>query len=290
MSLFKKLINKHTLSLATNAVLPVLGMVILSLLARRLSKPDFGNYVFFLIVFTLADTFRTGFLQTSLIKFYSGSTPERKINISGSTWYLAFFITSAFAVVNLLIYLIYKNPDADIAITLKWFSLIYFCTLPSAVSLWILQAEERFDKMFILQLMNQGGFLVLVIGLAIAGKSDFETTIYSYFAANLLSSIICIFIGWAKVKTIAYKSWDTIKEMAHFGKFSVGTSISSYLLRSSDTLIVKPMFSPDLLAVYYIPQRLMEIFEIPLRAFISTALPAMSAAVQRGIKSMLPIS
>jgi O-antigen/teichoic acid export membrane protein len=282
MSLFKKLINKHTLSLATNAVLPVLGMVILSLLARRLSKPDFGNYVFFLIVFTLADTFRTGFLQTSLIKFYSGSTPERKINISGSTWYLAFFITSAFAVVNLLIYLIYKNPDADIAITLKWFSLIYFCTLPSAVSLWILQAEERFDKMFILQLMNQGGFLVLVIGLAIAGKSDFETTIYSYFAANLLSSIICIFIGWAKVKTIAYKSWDTIKEMAHFGKFSVGTSISSYLLRSSDTLIVKPMFSPDLLAVYYIPQRLMEIFEIPLRAFISTALPAMSAAVQRG--------
>ncbi|UOE52126.1 oligosaccharide flippase family protein [Mucilaginibacter sp. SMC90] len=284
MSLFKKLINKHTLSLATNAVLPVLGMVILSLLARRLSKPDFGNYVFFLIVFTLADTFRTGFLQTSLIKFYSGSSTERKRNISGSTWYLGFMITLVFAVVNLLIYLIYRNPDADIAITLKWFSLIYFCTLPSAVSLWILQAEERFDKMFILQLMNQGGFLVLVVGLAIAGKSDFETTIYSYFAANLLSSIICIIIGWAKVKTIAYKSWDTIKQMAHFGKFSVGTSISSYLLRSSDTLIVKPMFSPDLLAVYYIPQRLMEIFEIPLRAFISTALPAMSAAVQRGDK------
>jgi len=284
MSVFKKLINKHTLSLATNAVLPVLGMVILSLLARRLSKPDFGNYVFFLIVFTLADTFRTGFLQTSLIKFYSGSTVERMKNISGSTWFLGFTITLVFAVVNLLIYLIYRNPDADIAITLKWFSPIYFCTLPSAVSLWILQAEERFDKMFILQLMNQGGFLILVVALAIAGKSDFETTIYSYFAANLLSSIICIIIGWAKIKTIAHRSWDTVKEMAHFGKFSVGTSISSYLLRSSDTLIVKPMFSPDLLAVYYIPQRLMEIFEIPLRAFISTALPAMSAAVQRGDK------
>ncbi|WP_413667644.1 oligosaccharide flippase family protein [Mucilaginibacter sp. Mucisp86] len=282
MSLFKKLINKHTLSLATNAVLPVLGMVILSLLARRLSKPDFGNYVFFLIVFTLADTFRTGFLQTSLIKFYAGSTPERKKNISGSTWYLGFIITSVFAIVNLLIYLIYRNPGADIAITLKWFSLIYFCTLPSAVSLWILQAEERFDKMFILQLMNQGGFLVLVVCVAIAGKSNFETTIYSYFAASLLSSLICIIIGWAKVKNIANKSRDTIKQMAHFGKYSVGTSISSYLLRSSDTLIVKPMFSPDLLAVYYIPQRLMEIFEIPLRAFISTALPVMSAAIQRG--------
>ncbi|AYL95850.1 oligosaccharide flippase family protein [Mucilaginibacter celer] len=284
MSLFKKLINKHTLSLATNAVLPVLGMVILSLLAHRLSKGAFGNYVFFLIIFTLADTFRTGFLQTSLIKFYSGSTPERMRNISGSTWYLGFLITTVFAVVNLLIYLVYPGTDPDIVVTLKWFSLIYYCTLPSAVSLWILQAEERFDKMFILQLMNQGGFLILVVILAFMGRSDFNTTIYSYFAANLLSSIICIIIGWAKVKTIAAKSWATIKEMAHFGKYSVGTSISSYLLRSSDTLIVKPMFSPDLLAVYYIPQRLMEIFEIPLRAFISTALPAMSAAVQRDDK------
>ncbi|NVM63202.1 O-antigen/teichoic acid export membrane protein [Mucilaginibacter sp. SG538B] len=282
MSLFKKLINKHTLSLATNAVLPVLGMVILSLLARRLSKPAFGNYVFFQIVFTLADTFRTGFLQTSVIKFYSGSTSERMKNISGSAWYLGFMVTCVFAVVNLLIYFIYTNPDADIEITLKWFSIIYLCTLPSAVSLWTLQAEERFDKMFTLQLMNQGGFLALVVGVAVAGKSNFEITIYCYFTANLLSSVICIITGWAKVKTIAHKNWATIKQMAHFGKYSVGTSISSYLLRSSDTFIVKPMFSPDLLAVYYIPQRLMEIFEIPLRAFISTALPVMSAAVQRG--------
>jgi len=42
------------------------------------------------------------------------------------------------------------------------------------------------------------------------------------------------------------------------------------------------MFRSEMLAVYYIPQRLMEIFEIPLRAFISTALPVMSASVQRG--------
>lgn len=41
------------------------------------------------------------------------------------------------------------------------------------------------------------------------------------------------------------------------------------------------MFPSELLAVYYIPQRLMEIFEIPLRAFIATALPVMSAAVHR---------
>ena len=44
------------------------------------------------------------------------------------------------------------------------------------------------------------------------------------------------------------------------------------------------MFPSELLAVYYIPQRLMEVFEIPLRAFVATALPVMSAAVHRGDK------
>ncbi len=61
MDLKKKLLNKHTLSLASNAVMPVVGMVTVSLLARNLSGPDFGNWILFLITFTLATLFRSGF-------------------------------------------------------------------------------------------------------------------------------------------------------------------------------------------------------------------------------------
>jgi O-antigen/teichoic acid export membrane protein len=38
---------------------------------------------------------------------------------------------------------------------------------------------------------------------------------------------------------------------------------------------------PSLVGIYYLPQRLMEAIEIPLRSFIATALPSMSAAVHR---------
>lgn len=284
MAFIKKVINKHTLSLASNAIMPVLGMAILSLMARYLSKPDFGNYIFFLITFTLADTFRTGFLQTSLIKFYAGASKERATNIAGSAWYLGFILTSIFGIVNLLIYLLYFGDNQDIIITLKWFGIIYFSTLPAAIATWILQAEERFDRLFLIQLINQGGFFLFVLLLILFHEARFQTIIYSYFANNVITSLITIFNGWAKIRTITSKSWASVKELAHFGKFSVGTSISSYLLRSSDTFIIKLMFKPEMLAVYYIPQRLMEIFEIPLRAFISTALPVMSAAVYRDDK------
>ncbi|MEZ2335801.1 oligosaccharide flippase family protein [Mucilaginibacter sp. RCC_168] len=275
------MINKHTLSLASNAIMPVLGMAILSLMARYLSKPDFGDYIFFLIVFTLADTFRTGFMQTSLIKFYAGTDKKRAANIAGSAWYLGFMIVLVFGIGNLLMYFFYFGNNPNMFMIIKWFSAIFFCTLPAAIAMWILQAEERFDKLFILQLLNQGGFFICILLLTIFQKASFQNALYSYLINNIVSSVITMIIGWSKVKTISSKSWAAIRELAHFGKFSVGTSISSYLLRSSDTFIIKMMFPSELLAVYYIPQRLMEIFEIPLRAFIATALPVMSAAVHR---------
>ncbi|GAA3987746.1 lipopolysaccharide biosynthesis protein [Mucilaginibacter dorajii] len=288
MSFLKKLINKHTLSLASNAIMPVLGMAILSLMGRFIETPaQFGDYIFFLIIFTLADTFRTGFLQTSLIKFYAGADKERAANIAGSAWYLGIIIALVFGVGNLLVYFFYLffvGGNLDMFIILKWFSVIYIVALPTAIATWILQAEERFDKLFLLQLINQGGFFIFILLLIFLHRTNFQNAIYCYCLNNLISSIVTISVGWAKFKTIGSKSWASVKQLAHFGKFSVGTSISSYLLRSSDTFIIKMMFPSALLPVYYIPQRLMEIFEIPLRAFIATALPVMSAAVNRDDK------
>ena len=76
-----------------------------------------------------------------------------------------------------------------------------------------------------------------------------------------------------------------MKELAHFGKYSVGTSLGSSLLRSSDTFIIKLMFPVELLGVYFIPQRLMEVFEIPIRSFVAIAMPELSAAVYREDKA-----
>jgi len=105
------------------------------------------------------------------------------------------------------------------------------------------------------------------------------------FFSAIITSLTAILAGWAKIKAIPARTRECIKELINFGKYSVGTSISSYLLRSSDTLIIKFMFvNPTVVAIYYLPQRLNEIIEIPLRSFISTALPAMSAAIHRDDK------
>jgi O-antigen/teichoic acid export membrane protein len=123
---------------------------------------------------------------------------------------------------------------------------------------------------------------VSIIVLLVFDLKHFEDVIYAYAISAILTSLFSILSGWGKVHAIAYKSWACIKQLMSFGKFTVATSISSYLLRASDTFIIKFMFvNPAIVGVYYLPQRLMEVIEIPLRSFIATALPAMSAAVQR---------
>jgi O-antigen/teichoic acid export membrane protein len=287
MSLDKKLIKKHTLSLASNAVMPVVGMVTVGLLARFLSKPDFSYWILFLTTFTLANLFRSGFLQTSLVKFYAGSNKDQTRVVAGSTWFIGFIITSLLGFISLIVLFFYSgHPTTEL--TIKWFAIIFFSTLPSSVALWILQAEERFDRIFLLQLLWQGCFLILVILLIIFNLATFPVIIIAYCSTAIITSLFAIFIGWAKIGSIRYRTKECIKQLANFGKYSVGTSVSSYLLRSSDTYIINFMFvDPTVVGIYYLPQRLMEVIEIPLRSFIATALPAMSAAVNRDDKTHL---
>jgi O-antigen/teichoic acid export membrane protein len=281
MEVLKKILNKHTLSLASNAVMPVVGMVTVSLLARNLSKPDFGYWILFQITFTLAILFRSGFLQTSLVKFYSGAAKERALNVAGSTWVLAFAITAFVGLISLLAYFLYPG-DASVTITIKWFAIIFFCNLPSSIALWILQAEERFGQAFILQLVGQGLFLIGICVLMFLKLVNFQNVVYAYCICAAITSLFAIVTGWTKILALSHRSWECIKELLHFGKYSVTTSISSYMLRGSDTYIIKFMFAdPSLVGIYYLPQRLMEAIEIPLRSFIATALPSMSAAIHR---------
>src|SRR4051812_47577883 len=94
--------NIHFQSLMGNGVMAVFGLLTITVLYRSLSVKDIGVYVFFITIVTLIDTFKTGFLNNSFIKFYTGTTPEQGKVIIGSAWCLAIVITGGLLVVNAL--------------------------------------------------------------------------------------------------------------------------------------------------------------------------------------------
>jgi O-antigen/teichoic acid export membrane protein len=274
--------NRHFQSLTGNGVMAVFSVLTYSILFRFLSEADMGNWIFFQFSFLLLDTFRTGLLQTALIKFYAGADAVRQRCVAGSGWYIGLLVTALFVVLNVvaLPFLGYVR-DVGVLVLLYWFGLSLVITLPFNVAIWVLQAEQRFDRILYLRLLNQGSFIVLVFSLYLLKEVNLTRVIQAFLGSSLLSSVVVVATGWARLGAVRHRTPEMVRELFHFGKFSFGTFLCSNLLRSSDTFIIKFMLGPAALAVYNLPQRLLEIIEIPLRSGLGTAMPSMSAAVNR---------
>lgn len=155
------------------------------------------------------------------------------------------------------------------------------------LAMCIAQAKLRFDNLLYIR-MFQVLLLTGLLGILIFFK---ETTLdhlmYANIIAALATSLLCIFMGWSGIKYFFKKKTETVKEIFEFGKYTVGTSISSNLFGVTDTTVLNFMVGPSALAVYNLGKRLLELVEIPLRSFTATAMPSLAAAFNRGNKEKL---
>ncbi len=283
----RKLNNKHFLSFAGNGIMAVLGMVTMGLLYRAFpTKAETGIWVFFQTVIILLDTFRSGFITTAFVKFYAGSSEQRKQEVVGSTWAIALLITGILIALNLIIYFLFPATGNDgLNLFFKWFGITYVCTLPYFMSNCVLQGEQRFDRLLYARFINTALFIIFVCMLLYFHNVHLQTVVYANLAASLITSLFVLFAGWTRVLEFARRTKACTIELYHFGKYSVGTNISSVLLNNSDTFIINFMLGPAQLAIYNLGRKWLEIIEIPLRSTIATAMPTMSAAYNQHKKA-----
>lgn len=271
--------NKHFLSLAGNIIMSGLALVTMVLIYHALSVSDAGVWVFFQSVLILVDTFRSGFITTAFIKFYAGASPGRMAEVAGSTWWIGILITGALLLFNIPSYfLIPYITDQSIILFVKWFGISYILSLPWFMATCILQGQQRFDRLLYVRLVNQLTFVAGILLLYFTSKIDVMGVLYSYMASNLITSVYTLVMGWTQVRTVAHRSKKVILELAHFGKYSVGTTLSSNLFRTSDTFIINFMLNKQAVAIYNLGQTLMQLVEIPLRSFAATCMPELSSA------------
>jgi len=286
-SFIKKLNNRHFFSLAGNVIMSGFSIVIMAVLYRFLpTESAVGNWVFFQTIFALVDMFRTGFLTTATIKFYAGADKDRSAEVIGSAWALATAITFGLMVLNVPALLLLKVVKVDgLAFFLKWFGLSYLFSLPTFIANCVLQAENRFDRLLYMRMVNQFSFLIFILVLIFSQHLTLETLVYAYLLSLLITSLFVLVRGWTNLWSWKYKSKKAVLDLYHFGKFSVLGNISSYLLRGSDIFIIGSMLGPEQVARYNVGLKLLEVIEIPLRSFIATAMPAMASAYNRALKS-----
>ena len=271
--------NKHFLSLSTSVLTSGCAMLTFILLLRSMQIDHMGYWIFFQTTLSLLDTFRSGFLQMALIKFYSGAERRRSREVLGSIWFLAISITLFWFVLTVpAFFLLPFIDDVSIQIVIKWFAIIFFLTLPYSITLWRLQADQKFKTLLALALINQLSFIASIIFLMVVDKMSIVNLLYANALTCTITSSICLLTGWSGFRYVIKRTGSCMREIYHFGKFSVGTSISANLLRSSDIYMINFMLGPAFIPVYNVAQRLMEVVEIPLRSFLITGMPDLSIA------------
>jgi len=287
-NLKEKIQNKHFLSLSGNGIMSILGMVTYGLLSHSLSLKEMGIWVFFTTGYLLMETFRSGFLTTAFIKFHAGAEKDRANEVIGSSWYIALIITGGFIALNIPAFFLenYVN-DEGFSMILKWFGITYILSLPFYMATNIVQGDQRFDRLLYIRIINVGSFIVLVFSLILFKEINLRNVLYSYLASCFVTSLFVMLRGWSGITLLKMRSKECILTLYNFGKFSVGTTLSANLFRTSDTLIIKIFLGDAALAIYNLGQKLMEVIEIPLRSFTATGMPALSSAYNQNKNSLV---
>lgn len=276
---FKKNETKRNtfLSLFGNLLYSVLGFIGIALLARSLQLSEYGDWVIYLSAGSLLEMMRLGFIHTALVRFSSGTSEHEQKQYIASSWIIGLIFSAILSLSIFLIFLItyFFKIQTSYHYFLMYYPILTIIGLPLSIATSILQFKMKFGKMLQLRFMSMSLNLIVFIS-AYVFKLHVETVILFHLLSNLISSIYTISVKWSGIELIKFYTKEKIKELSHFGKFSLGTLIGTNLLKSADTFILAFMLGADSAALYSIPLKLTETFEILLRSIVSVALPKMS--------------
>lgn len=275
--LLSKAKNIHFLSLLGTGSMSVIIFIFTAILFRSLSPEECGIWFFFQTMFSFLDTFRQGFLNTAFVKFYTGSSKERAQEVIGSTWAIATSVSLILILANIIaLIFIAKIPDQSLKYFLKYFGINLFVSLPMVIAMCITQGDLKFDRLLYIRLCQVLLLISFLLLLKIFKLTSLTNLMYANILATSLTSILTMITGWSAIKYFFKKSKKCVLELYNFGKYTVGTSISTNLFGVIDSTIITFMLGPSALSIYNLGKRFIEVVEIPLRSFVATALPILS--------------
>ncbi len=274
--------EKNISSLLTNVGIAFLGLVSFMLLARQLSKEQFGDWVLFITLATFVDLLRFGLTRTSVVRLLAGSDRQSYQRLLGSSYKINLLLLALIVLVCWSVFGVGYGLGLEInhgyRLFLIWYPFLALFNLGWNNASALFQAEQNFKRMMYVRLSNVGLFVLFLIFNGLFLNFGLLEIIWVNLVVNLIASTWCTIKKWDGLLYVKYADGATEKELVNFGKYSMGTLIGSSLLKSADTLIIglSPILGSAGIAMYAIPLKLTDLIGIPLRSFTMTAYPRMS--------------
>ena len=279
----KKILNDHNfLSLAANFSTAVMGLLSFMILLRMLSIPDLGKWILFTAPASLIDMLRFGLTRDALVRFLTTPDEKEKKCLLGSSWLIGLAIL---LIISILIWIVLlaipqKLASSGYDLFFIWYPLLALVNLPWNYSWSILQANLEFKKIFWIRFFNLCSFLLIIFSFYLIKKINVRDVVLIYIATNLMTSLFCLGKKWTGIQFFNHHTKKCIHELISFGRYSMFTRVGSSLLKGADSFIISfsSFMGPTGVALYAIPLKFIELIEIPLISFATTAYPKLSRA------------
>ena len=277
---WKIITDANFLSLAGNLSTALAGLFSYMILLRMLSIHDFGIWVLFTTPASLIDMLRFGITKEALVRYLSGSSEEDKKYYLGSAWVLGLIILAGITAVLWCVALLIPGllKESGYYLFFRWYPLLGLTTLPWNYAWSIFQAEVDFGKIFWIRFFNLCIFLVIIFSAYLHFQLNVTMVVFIYIATNLATSLFCMLRSWTGLKYLRYISKSKLRELLKYGRYSMATRIGSSLLKGADSFVISfsSFLGPAGVALYAIPLKYIELIEIPLLSFATTAFPKLS--------------
>jgi lipopolysaccharide exporter len=262
-----------------NFSIVILGFISFFILARVLSKSDFGVWVLFTSSISILETLRVGFIRQPFIAYLGAADQKNRDSIGSSALYLnigySLFIS---LVVIVIAYPLERFWEATpLSLLLKVYSITNLLFIPYSHFEYLQQSKFDFKGIFysyFIRALIPTLFVVFMIGM------DMSITLYSLSFAILggtaMGAIICISFGWKFRHQIKVPLFTDIKNMYSFGKYSFGTNLASLFIRNMDSWMLGKLVSTESVALYNPSIRVSNLVEIPTLTVANLVFPKMA--------------
>lgn len=275
----KSLTNSNAFaSLVGNGFGAILGIGTVALQARTLTKTDFGNWLIFFTTLGLFEVIRSGLILNPVIRnMAAANSDDEKTSLAGASWQLCLIFTivavALFTLPGIIFFGWFQSYDLGFFVT--WFWLLAFISMPHNLATWFLNASSSFKKVQWVRITSQGLFFIAnAVNYKLQNGIDY--VFWSFVLSQLATTLMVFILGWSRIQDFSKGTKPARKQLFSFGKYSMFTLLFANLLRSSDTYILGIMLGPIAVSIYNIPQRLLQVFEMPISAISVTRLPVLA--------------
>jgi lipopolysaccharide exporter len=252
------------------------GFINVFVMARMLPKSDIGIWVLFTSVTAILEMVRVGFIRNPFITHYVSAEPEERKTILTASLVLH----SLLSLVITLFLIVGAAPLSDFWNASELTQLFFVYAINNIIFIpyhhfeYLQQAQLKFKGIFISNVVRLGSLsLYIIVHFILQIKpSLFELAIVQCFGTIIGSFVAYSFVkgsfGFSKLVSRKF-----IGELFHYGKFTLGTNISSMFVKNTDSWMIGRMISTAGVALYNPAVRISNLVEVPTLAIAGVFFP-----------------